>query len=76
MKKRYTITEYMRQFFEAESKPTRATIIRRLNNGQLSGVKEGGTWYVTPEKNTENQELNTLFAEFDKKAAQYGNGKA
>lgn len=43
--KKQSLSEYLDSFTPA-SRPHRATIIRRIQRGDLPGIKEGGTWYI------------------------------
>ncbi len=63
--KRKTITSYINEYFEDDSKPTRATVIRWIINHHIAGEKIGGTWYVYPEKSVEDQQFQDLCTIFD-----------
>lgn len=72
--KRQTITQYIRANFEPGSEPSRATVIRWLESGQLNGVKIGGKWYVSGENVSDDHGLAELLDDFDREAANYGHG--
>lgn len=76
MSKRYTITRYLEEYFEPGSAPSRSTVIRLLDRGDLPGEKIGKVWYVMPDKSANDQGLDDLITEFDKEAVQYVDGAA
>ena len=43
---RMKISEYVERNYTEDSRPSLMTIKRRIKNGELPGVKEGGRWYV------------------------------
>lgn len=41
-----TIQQYIYDEYAEGSKPHPTTVVRRIQRGQIAGIKEGGTWYV------------------------------
>lgn len=74
--KRQSITQYIRANFEEGSQPSRSTVIRWLEKGDILGVKIGRKWFVYCENPSGDQGLADLFDEFDKEAANYADGQA
>lgn len=68
-----TITAYLKTF-EAGSAPTRSTVINRIRRKDINGEKIGGTWYIYPTINQEEQQLNAIIETMNKKALHYEHG--
>ena len=60
------ISEYVERNYTQDSRPSLMTVKRRIKNGELPGVKEGGRWYVivnddgTPQQRPGLQPVNAL----------------
>ena len=82
--KKVKISVFLRDYFEEESDPSRATVINWIKHGDLAGEqlgkkgkngKRGGPWYVYPDaKPIKNQALADLIAEFEQEALNYAHG--
>ena len=44
--KKVTVTKYIEEQFEPGSRPDRRTIISRIRNGVIPGVREGTMYYL------------------------------
>ncbi len=44
--KRLKLSAFRDSYFTGDNKPTSTTLINHIKNGQLSGQKVGGNWYV------------------------------
>lgn len=72
--KKQTISQYQASQFEPGSAPSRATVIRWLEKGQLAGEKIGGRWYVDAEQFDDYDaegSLESVITDFEEKAERW-----
>jgi hypothetical protein len=43
---RVQLTEWINSYYTGKTKPSRQTIVRRLENGELPGSKKTGSWVI------------------------------
>lgn len=55
-----TIQQYIDDEYAEGSKPHPTTVVRRIQRGQLNGIKEGGTWYVVDYPVTNDDRANEI----------------